>query len=223
LDSDLADTLQRLVSKADSVSAKNPDSAVSNQKLLQMWDDLWGRWNSHVCEVGDEEGEYAIKDREWEPPYFDAGALADDLEQIARDMKPMLEPVSRLIDDPELFVKAADEINENIRSFPEWMGAEECCELGPQTTTCLLEWTWRALEHKEMAAQQFVERILKPVEDAGYVRLNTDASLNFFAGLPVNVRAEILREISDKRLELRRIVDCRRDLRWQSGPSRIIR
>jgi hypothetical protein len=160
LDSDLADTLQRLVSKADSVSAKNPDSAVSNQKLLQMWDDLWGRWNSHVCEVGDEEGEYAIKDREWEPPYFDAGALADDLEQIARDMKPMLEPVSRLIDDPELFMKAADEINENIRSFPEWMGAEDCCELGPHATTCLLEWTWRALEHKEMAAQQFLERIL---------------------------------------------------------------
>jgi hypothetical protein len=70
LDSDLADTVQTLVSKADTVAANHPDEAVSKQKLLQMWDDLWGRWNSHVCEVGDEQGDYAIKDSDWEPPYI---------------------------------------------------------------------------------------------------------------------------------------------------------
>ena len=70
LDSDLAGTVQTLVSKADTVAANHPDEAVSKQKLLQMWDDLWGRWNSHVCEVGDEQGDYAIKDSDWEPPYI---------------------------------------------------------------------------------------------------------------------------------------------------------
>src|SRR4029077_19889397 len=87
-----------------------------------------------------EEGDYVIKDADWEPPYFDPTALADDLEKIAKEMRPMLEPVSRLIDDPVLFMKAADKIDDNIRSFPEWMGVEDCCELGPHTTTCLLEW-----------------------------------------------------------------------------------
>jgi hypothetical protein len=97
-----------------------------------------GTMEHHVCEVGDENGEYAIKDEAWEAPYFDPAALADDLEKIGREMKPMLEPVSRLIDDPELFVTAADEIDEKIGSFPEWMQGGEWCELGSHATTCVL-------------------------------------------------------------------------------------
>jgi len=116
VDSDLADTVQRLVGKADISAMNSPDEVVSNRKLLETWYDLWGRWNSHVCEVGDEEGDYVIKDADWEPPYFDPTALADDLEKIAKEMRPMLEPVSGLIDDPELFMKAADEIEDNIRA-----------------------------------------------------------------------------------------------------------
>jgi hypothetical protein len=204
VDSDLADTVKRLLAEAETAAAKNPDTAVSNRKLLEIWDDLWGRWNSHVCEVGDEEGEYVLKDSDWELPYFDPTALADDLEQIAVEMKPMLEPLSQLIDDPELFVKAVDEINENIRSFPEWMGAEECCDLGPQTTTCVLEWTWRVREHKEMAAEQFVERILRLDSDASYVRLNTVASLDFFAGLPENVRSRFYADLSQEKFAAKR-------------------
>jgi hypothetical protein len=64
LDSDLADTVQRLMGETDTVAAKHSDTAVSKQKLLEIWDDLWERWNDHVCEVGDEDGEYAIKDRD---------------------------------------------------------------------------------------------------------------------------------------------------------------
>ena len=79
VDSDLADTVQRLVGEADTVAAKDSDAAVSKQKLLEIWDDLWGRWNDHVCEVGDEDGEYAIKDEDWDPPYFDPTALSEDL------------------------------------------------------------------------------------------------------------------------------------------------
>ena len=196
VDSDLADTVQRLVGKAEISAMNNPDEAISKRKLLETWYDLWERWNSHVCEVGDEEGEYVIKDADWEQPYFDPTALADDLEKIAKEMKPLLEPVSRLIDDPELFMKAADEIDDNIRSFPEWMGAEDCCELGPQTTTCLLEWTWRAMERKEMTTEQFLERIFKLDNDATYLHLNTEASLDFFAGLPENVRARVYADLS---------------------------
>lgn len=204
VDPDLADTVQRFVREEDSAVAKHSDAAVSNRKLLEIWNDLWGRWNSHVCEVGDEEGEYVFKDNDWEPPYFDPTALAEDLEQIAMQVKPLLELASRLIDDPELFVKAAEEIDDNIGSFPEWMGGEECCELGPHTTTCVLEWTWRAMEQKEMAAERLVERILKLDGDASYVRLNRDASLHFFAGLPENVRAKIYADLSQEKFAANR-------------------
>jgi hypothetical protein len=203
VDSDLADTVQRLVGKAD-ITTNNTDEAVSKRKLLEIWYDLWGRWNSHVCEVGDEEGEYAIKDRDWDPPYFDSTALADDLEKIAKEMRPMLEPVSRLIDDPELFLKAADEIDDNILSFPEWMGVDDCCELGPHTTTCLLEWTWRAMERREMGTQEFLERIFKLDDDASNLRLNIEASLDFFAGLPENVRARVYSDLSRENFAPRR-------------------
>ena len=56
---------------------------------------------------GREKGEYATKDADCEPPYFDPTLLADDLEKIATEMKPILKPVSRLVDNPELFMKAA--------------------------------------------------------------------------------------------------------------------
>ena len=204
LDSDLADTVQRLVGEADTVAAKDSDAAVSKQKLLEIWDDLWGRWNDHVCEVGDEDGEYAIKDRDWDPPYFDPTALSDDLERIAKEMQQMLEPISGLIDDPELFVKAADEIDDNIGSFPEWMGVEECCELGFCTTNCILEWTWRAMEREEMAAEQFLERIFKLDNDASYVRLNIGAALDFFAGLPENVSSKIYSDLSQEKYAAKR-------------------
>ena len=108
----------------------------------------------------------------------------------------MLEPVSGLIDDPELFMKAADEIEDNIRSFPEWMGVEDCCELGAHTTICLLEWTWGTMERKEMSTQQFLERVLKLDNDATYLHLNKEASLDFFAGLPENVRARVYADLS---------------------------
>ena len=137
-----------------------------------------------------------IKDADWEPPYFDPTALADDLEKIAKEMRPMLEPVSGLIDDPELFMKAADEIEDNIGSFPEWMGVEDCCELGAHTTICLLEWTWGTMERKEMATQLFLERILKLDNDATSLHLNKEASLDFFAGLPENVRARVYADLS---------------------------
>ena len=84
VDSDLADTVQRLVGKAEISAMNNPDEAISKRKLLETWYDLWERWNSHVCEVGDEEGDYVIKDADWEPPYFDPTALADDLEKSQR-------------------------------------------------------------------------------------------------------------------------------------------
>jgi hypothetical protein len=54
------------------------------------------------------------------------------------------------------------------------MWAEESCELGPDTTTCLLEWTWRAMEYKQMGTRQFLERMIKLDNDATYLQLDTN-------------------------------------------------
>jgi hypothetical protein len=120
----------------------------------------------------------------------------------------MLEPVSQLIDDPELFLKAAYQIDNNIGSFPEWMWAEESCELGPDTTTCLLEWTWRAMEYKQMGTRQFLERMIKLDNDATYLQLDTKASLDFFASLPEDTRARVYADLS------REILTAERDDRY---------
>jgi hypothetical protein len=53
-DSGLADTVRRLVGKVDAVPAEDLEAAISKQKLMENWNDLWRRWDSHVCEVGDD-------------------------------------------------------------------------------------------------------------------------------------------------------------------------
>jgi hypothetical protein len=204
LDSDLADTVQRLVGETDPSAAEDSEAAVSKQKLLENWNDLWGRWNGHVCEVGDETGKYTVQDAEWEAPYFDPTALADDLEKIAIEMKPMVRPVSELLDDSELFVQAAHEIDDNINSFPEWMQGEDGCEFGSHTTTCILDWTWRVMERKGMTAEQFLERFFKLDIDASSVFLDLEATLDFFEALPENVCGKIYADLSDEKFVAKR-------------------
>ncbi len=71
IDPDLAQTVRALVNPADTTPMASPQAAVSDQKALETWNELWGKWESHVIEVGDEKGDYAIQEEEWHPPYFD--------------------------------------------------------------------------------------------------------------------------------------------------------
>ena len=79
---------------------------MSTQKALETWNELWGQWEGHVSEVGDEKGEYAVHDDEWHPPYFDPTALSDDLEKVAQPMLDWLDRIFPLVNEPELFAQA---------------------------------------------------------------------------------------------------------------------
>jgi hypothetical protein len=204
LDSDLADTVERLVGEADPIAAEDSEAAVSKQKLLKNWNNLWERWDGHVCEVGDEKGKYTLQDADWEPPYFDPAALGNDLEKIAIEMKPMVSPVSELLDDPELFVDAVHEIDDNIHSFPEWMQGEERCDFGLETTTCLLDWTWRVMVRSGKTAEEFLERIFKLDDDASSVYLDSEAALDFFDGLPDDVCGKLYTVLGQERFAAKR-------------------
>jgi hypothetical protein len=117
--SDLAQTVRALTGSGGAASVSSPEAGVSNQKALETWNGLWGDWEGHVSEVGDEKGDYTVQEREWDPPYFDPTALADDLEKVAQQMLEWLDRVFPLDKEPNLFAQALKGIDENINRYPE--------------------------------------------------------------------------------------------------------
>lgn len=76
-DPDLADTIRRLL---DTKTSAQAELTLSGQKTLETWSGLWGEWQDHVSELGDEKGNYVNHEEHWHPPYFDSSALEEDLE-----------------------------------------------------------------------------------------------------------------------------------------------
>ena len=199
IDPDLAQTVRALVNPADTTPMASPQAAVSDQKALETWNELWGKWESHVIEVGDEKGDYAIQEEEWHPPYFDPTALAGDLEQVAQRMLEWLDRVFPLVNEPDLFAEALNEIDENITQYPEWMqGGDEFCELGPQATACVLRWMWRASEGLQARGQEFLRRAHHVEVEYERVGLNDETCFKFFAALPEQWWQEIHAQLSQE-------------------------
>ena len=139
----MATTVKKiLVADQDSASRDKTRQLTSLQRTMDYWSSLWRNYDDIISEVGDEEGKYAVQDHHWEEPYFDGGSLALDLEPIANDMLTLMADVYDEVDDPDLFLKALEEIDDQIGSYPEWMGADhgEPCVLEEKLTQCLLKW-----------------------------------------------------------------------------------
>jgi hypothetical protein len=197
IDLDLAQTVRALIGLAEPASAASGQSAVSDQKALETWNGLCAEWESHVSEVGDEEGPYAIKDREWDPPYFDPAALAEDLEKVAQQMFEWLDRAFPLAKEPDLFAEALQRIDENIGAYPEWMqGGDDFCELGPHATACVLRWTWLACEGQAGRGRAFLRRVYDLERDSNRVGLDGEACFKFFVALPEECWREIHSHLS---------------------------
>jgi hypothetical protein len=137
IDPDMATTVKKiLATDQDSASRGKTGRLTSLQRTMEHWFSLWRNYDGIISEVGDEEGKYAVQDHHWEEPYFDGGSLALDLEPIAEDMLTLMEDVYDEVDDPDLFLKALEEIDNQIGSYPEWMGADhgEPCVLEEKLT-----------------------------------------------------------------------------------------
>lgn len=180
-DPDLADTIRRLLA---AVPAAQSRVTPSDQKARETWDDLWGKWQDCVSELGDEHGAYANHEEHWHPPYFDPYALSDDLEKAAGPMLEWIERAFPLVQKPDLFDEAFAEMERGIASYPDWVQMnEECCSLGPQATACVLRWIWCGLANKPTPGVRLVDRLRAMEVEHENVRLNAEALFDFLANL----------------------------------------
>ena len=125
IDPDMAMTVKKVLDADQNSSGRGKTGRLASlQRTMEYWFSLWRNYDGIISEVGDEKGKYAVQDHHWEAPYFDGGSLAEDLEPIAENMLTLMEDVYDEVDDPDLFLKALEEIDDQIGSYPEWMGAD---------------------------------------------------------------------------------------------------
>lgn len=196
LDIDVVSTVRNVVMKSDLSGNDECDidmAVVSDNKLVREWNSLWQRWAAAVAEVGDENGAYAMQEHHWEPAYFDGSALTSDLENIATEMAPKIDRVYDLINDPALFTDALAEIEDSIRSYPEWMGVCEGdgCTLGYHTTRCILQWIWIGYKDHDSPGSVFLAKIGE-IESL-YTLVNVDP--NAVARYIIEMDSAVCREI----------------------------
>ena len=193
-DPDMAATVgQFLKSRGGKAGLGEGTRLASDQRRIENWNSLWRQWDDVVAEVGNEDGKYAVQDRHWEAPYFAGGDLAFDLEPIAGDMLPLIADVYGLVDAPDLYFEALEEIEDNISLYPEWMGAEygDPFELERKATRCVLKWLWLEAQHEPDPGIGLLERVSDIEESHRLLYLNRIACVEFFVRLPDNVCREI--------------------------------
>lgn len=196
LDEDVKETVSRLMQTGETPEAP----ILSDEKLIERWNGLWDDWHSCTDDLGDEEGRYADQDFDWEPPFFNSYRLAEDLEKIAEQMLPLLEEIYQLgVEPDDLFEHELQTIQSGIHSFPDWMGVEsgDPCVLESAATLCVLAWQWLTAESPEA----FILTLRGMQDDVSYVDLNHGQFVEFFAGLPENMRKAVYAYLSSNREE----------------------
>lgn len=164
-----------------------------DKRTLDYWDALWRQWGKLVSELGDEGGRYAVQEEHWEPPCFDGYIMAEDLDEVARDMLALIDEVYSSVGDDDLFLDALEDIVQGIHSYPEWMGVEqyEGLVLERAATLCAVKWAWLSSGEDESPGKAFLERVHKMDTLDGMVELNDDACIEFFTSLPDDACREI--------------------------------
>ena len=193
-DPDMAETVDKILRTDDDKTRKRPVVRIaSDQRTIEHWNSLWSHWDTLVLDVGDEEGKYAVQEAHWEPPYFDGSALADDLDRVASDMLRLINDVYDLVEDPDLFSEALDEIDSNISSYPEWMGVEydEKSTLGANATRCVLIWLWLSSQNHALPGKTFLDKVYEIEDRCNMVGPDGDECVDFFVKLPGEVCREI--------------------------------
>jgi hypothetical protein len=187
-DPDLGDTVRRILDKTDPQASAVP----SSHKTLQVWASLWKSWEEHIADVADEEGPYANHKEHWHPPYLDHGALEKDLEEGANKLLEWIEQAFPLIKEPNLFLDSLQELNENMRSLPEWFQpVDEDFVLGPRASSCVLRWTWLGLANQSQPGRQLADAVRNLEQPEKHTELDRDVACQFFSNLPEEVCREI--------------------------------
>jgi len=91
--------------------------------LEQTWSALWQEWDHIVDEAAQEDGNYIVRERHWEEPYFDSTTFVRDLERVTKEMRPLLRTAFEKEFVPATsFIDALLEADAAIMAaMPEWM------------------------------------------------------------------------------------------------------
>ncbi len=202
VDKDLATTLSRLIAtKTPDAKPSSPKRIISDQKYIEEWESLWSEWADIALEVSEEKGQYVCQENDWDPPYFDGYALAEDLDRIAEKMSPHIEKIYKLGAEKEnVFLEGLQEIENGIHGLPDWLGADQdSFELGQATTQCILKWEWLVAGAKTQQPATFVERIIAMENASPLAHLHGDSAVEFFKSLPEEARRQIYEYITANR------------------------
>lgn len=85
---------------------------------------MWQEWNEITEEAS---RRYIVQEVDWEPPYFDAYTMVEDLEKVAQNMRSLIETAfeHKFIPDDSfaaIFFEMESEISNGI---PDWMDIDD--------------------------------------------------------------------------------------------------
>lgn len=188
LPEDTQQTVRQLLvasSIAESTEASAPQT-VSLAKQAQTWSELWQAWDDIVSEASEEGGKYIIQEAHWEPPYFDATTLSEDLERVATQMRSVLQTAFGHEFTPDHgFVSALLEVESAIsEGLEDWMELTDGLYLENHLTHCLLQWEWFVAQKQEQNAFQFAHHLRECELQFQEIELDSDALFDFFTQLP---------------------------------------
>jgi hypothetical protein len=192
---DTRETVQTLLTPPDAVDTtqETRTPSVSLAKLEQTWSDLWRQWGKIVDEAAQDDGKYIVQERHWEDPYFDRTTFVNDLEQVAKQMRPLL----RIAFENEFypdngFIEALLDADADIMAaMPEWIYLDDGYDLQEHVTTCLLEWAWLQIQEEACDAFRLAQEVRQWEDDSPYARLARGTFLEFFNPLPDEPQQQI--------------------------------
>ncbi len=168
----------------------------SDTLLVERWLDLWRQWDGIASRLGESANTRATRDardvRE-EASEFDARSLVQELESTAERMLVVMDEVFPLLDEPELFTLALDDLAGMISPHPDGMGEEEGAPfcLGKNVTRCVLQWQWLAHRREPSTGRRLVRAIYEIESDNAPIRLDPAETIDFLTELPDDVCGEI--------------------------------
>lgn len=199
LSSDTQKTLKQVLTSSKSIvtNQENKSQPISQQKLAQIWMNLWREWDEVIEEAAQEKGKYIAQEVDWEAPYFDSYTFAEDLDKVAQKIQPLIDAAFENQFHPNTgfisaLVSAENEISSGI---PDWMDIDDGIYLLESVTNCLLKWEWLSSQKSEQDAFEFVQKLRLQEEKFEYMALNGDAVTDFLIQLPEKEQRCILAEL----------------------------
>lgn len=205
-----AATLSEVLSPAPRRAAlkKKPEAPIASKgKLRQEWDRLWQQWQGVVEETTHEKGKYVEQEADWEPSYVDTTAIADDLDTLAAKMRPLIPRIIAAGAAPDFsFAKAIKDLNEDLfAGLADWLdpGLDDGCFLGPEVTSCLLEWEWTVAQRDGRNAPTFVDDLRDLESGLERIQLDEEIIETFLLGLSNQDLRALLESITRQRASAR--------------------